>query len=132
MALMQFREKNQVNYVGVRPAHDGTQIVKVAWLGGAGNANIYTVPAGVTLFITYMMLSSRLDVAAAATAKIETIPVGEAGLRMIIEHLYDLAGHQITSVAFSFPIEVAATEPITLVNVGAGMDSRGLIHGWIQ
>jgi len=50
MAAMAFREPNQVKWMGIRPGHNGTQVVA---LNTATNAEVllYTVTAGKTLFL---------------------------------------------------------------------------------
>jgi len=56
MALMKFREPNQVRRVGVRPAHDGTQVLE---RGSADNATVvlYTVPAGKVFYLCHAWLN---------------------------------------------------------------------------
>jgi len=56
MALMKYREPNQVKWQGARPAHNGEQkIIR----NSAENAlvNVYTVPAGNTGFFHYFNIS---------------------------------------------------------------------------
>jgi len=132
MALMGFREANQVLWRGVRPAHDGTQITKGNAQTGAGAVVIYTGHATKTLFITFASLASRLDVAGAARVLIEVMPVGEPGVVPILSQYYDIAGHQCMAATFNPPIEVAATEDISLVVWGANIDARACIHGWVE
>jgi len=61
MALMKFREPNQVKWVGVRPGHNGTQIIRSQ---GADNATVelYLVPVGQTFYLCSASLGYRLVV----------------------------------------------------------------------
>ena len=132
MALMTYREANQVLWRGVRPAHDGTQITKAMAQTGAGEANIYAGHATKKLFITYLMLSSREDIAAAGTAYIKTIPIGEGAAVRLMDHRYDVAGHQCSASNLAFPIEVAANQAVIIGSTNANIDAHGIIHGWIE
>lgn len=57
MALMKFREPNQVQWRGARPAHNGTQIMKHFNSNVIDDYIVYTVPAGTTLYIVHYWLS---------------------------------------------------------------------------
>ena len=50
MALMTHREANQVKWMGSRPAHNGTQILKDAFGSLVGNP-VHTVTAGKTFYL---------------------------------------------------------------------------------
>ena len=59
MAVMGFREPNMARWVGVRPGHDGQQLVV---LGSATNVQttiVYTVPAGNLLLLCGIVLSAH-------------------------------------------------------------------------
>jgi len=56
MALMTYREANQVLWRGVRPAHNGTLVYDTFAI--ENNAlSMYTVPAGQTLFLCNVIMS---------------------------------------------------------------------------
>jgi len=132
MALMTYREANQVLRRGVRPAHDGTQITKAGVQNGAGNNPLYAGHATKTLFISYMMLSSRESAAAAGNAYITCQPLEEGALRTILAHFYDIAGHQSNTATFNPPLEVEPNTPVTLLVDHANIDARGCFHGWLE
>ena len=56
MALMLFRERNKAKWVGIRPAHDGTQVYAASSAVNT-TTTLYTVPAGKTLFLTFAQLT---------------------------------------------------------------------------
>lgn len=132
MAIMQHRESNQVKWLGVKPAHNGTQITKSNTQTGAGTKTIYTVPADNTLFITYATLASRESANVAGDANISTTPIGEAGATRLIRHFYDLAGHQVSTATFNPSVEVAAGETVDVISSHANIDGSATIHGWIE
>lgn len=132
MALMEFREQNHVLWRGVRPAHDGTQVCKAGQQAGVGIVSIYTGHATKNLFLTFAMLSSTQSAAAAGMARMLCLPIGEAGTRNILVHLYSAEGHQVCTATFNPPLEVIANTDVEIASDQAGITVRGDIHGWIE
>jgi len=132
MALMKFREPNQVRWVGSRPGHDGTQVYGYNAQNGVGNAIVYVVPADSTLFITYMFSTSRVGVAAACDGGLQIYTDGFVFWRVLMPHLYDLAGHQLYCVSLDQPIEVPTGYSIRVISSNAALDVAGGIWGWIE
>lgn len=58
MALMLFRERNQVRWFGMRPAHRGTQVTKDATANG-NYVDIYQPGAGEVACINTVVLSAK-------------------------------------------------------------------------
>jgi len=128
MALMAFREPNQVKWVGVRPAHRGTQIAADNQ-GMAGFIIVYTVSAGKTLYLTDWSWA------------IEATGVGGTGVLAVRDagdvQLYTLAGGALTvasaiskACGLFFPIEIPADYDIFLWSSAATLNVRAFIHGW--
>jgi len=56
MALMKFREPNQVRWQGVRPAHDGERFGAFVSLNGVGWNAVLPVHATMTRYVTYFYM----------------------------------------------------------------------------
>ena len=54
MALMKFRKQNEIPWVGVRPAHHGTQLVVSVNTNVIAVNTLFTTGAGLCTFITYL------------------------------------------------------------------------------
>jgi len=130
MALMSYREANQVLWRGVRPAHNGTQVTKNKERLGAGNATIHTVTNGYRFFLTFCSFGSRESVATVGFADVRTQPIGELGEIPIITHMYDLAGHQSDVATFNPPLEIDENVLIRMNVTIAEIDAKATIHGW--
>jgi len=130
MALMSFREANQMLWRGVRPAHNGTQVIAQK---AADNltATIYTVGVGETLYLC------------SATMGFVAIAAGQAIVQLInaapvwtVYAFYDviLAGSEGRTQTRSYwpPVEMSAGSTITVQSVGAGLNLRASIHGWVE
>jgi len=128
MALMKFRESNQVKWVGVRPGHNGTQVTK--W-GSADNETVilYTVTAGKILYLVHYTVFISSDVADRW---------GFMGVRndADVEQYRFSTGvfKQVGSIGFGvglkYPIEIPAGWDIFLVSNSADSHINGFIHGW--
>jgi hypothetical protein len=128
MALMGFRESNQVKWVGVRPAHRGEQVVKSS---SAQNATviIHTVTAGKTLFLCSVFLRAYWNVVG------NSHPLAVRNAADVIQYtLLDMlapaVGHGEVSRAFGPPLEIPAGYDITIVSAGVGDIMLGSIFGW--
>ena len=130
MALMTFREPNQVQWRGVRPAHDGTQVTKNKERLGAGNVTIHTVSVDCIFFLTFCSFGSRESVAAEAFADVRTQPIGALAEIPIISHMYDVAGHQSSVATFNPPLEIDESITIRMNVTHANVDAKATIHGW--
>lgn len=130
MALMKFREQNHVLWRGSRPGHDGTQVQGEGYKAGTGNAVVYTVTAGLTLYLTYAFLSTRQSLVASGGAGLTIYTAVPAVWRDIFFHLYDLAGQKNSAQAFTFPLEIPADYTIRVTNDHLQIDAYGIIWGW--
>ena len=57
-----FREPNQVKWIGVRPGHNGEQVLEGFIAGAINFTAIYTVPANKMFMMTYAALSNTLNI----------------------------------------------------------------------
>ena len=127
MAMLH-REPNRVKWVGVRPGHEGTQIVKANHTG-PGLAIIHTVTAGKTFFLTGVSCYSHAGAA---------IAIGSVAVRNGADvYQYALIGlgapiNNRVGAAISLwpPIEIPAGWDVYVDCGGAGSDNSGTVFGW--
>jgi hypothetical protein len=125
---MAFREPNEVRWVGVRPAHKGTQVLIN---GSSVNqvTTIYTVSAGKTLYINSYMLG----VSSVATGYVYlwvATPAGELFTRLAIIWCQASTTVPCAIACLHYPIEVPAGYLIRLSSTAAGLTAIGEITGW--
>lgn len=130
MALMSFREPNQVKWVGVLPGHNGEQVTAV----GTANNNtsiIYTVPVGRTLYLCAVSISSNHAGAGSGSVWLET-----AGAVLVYGFcsLLNVAGGGGSggSAPFYPPMEVSSGHVFKVNSTIAGLNIYGSIFGWIE
>lgn len=130
MALMKFREPNQVLWQGVRPAHDGTQVLKRA-LASNNIAIVYTVPAASTFYLCHAVIGYSGMAAGLATSEIQNaVPAREINI------FYDMmlaASEGVTKHAFFWPpIEMLTGWRVTVSSNAVGLDVHLNIFGWVE
>lgn len=119
MAYARYREENIVNWVGVRPGHNGEQIHVHLSVPAADWAIVYTVGAGKVLLLDYAFLCSAI--AGAATQYLSVYTDAPAELARI------LAGYQAAAVS-GIPKSASFWPPI---EIPAGYSIRGYQSGII-
>lgn len=128
MSVMNFREKNRMRWVGVRPGHNGTQVLERRYATNA-RVTVYTVGAGKVAFITHIALGSPSNVSGAVYCVIaNTVP----------EDLwFPIIGYNITNMpsihgeaSYWPPIELPAGYIIAVFSGAAGLDVWCSVHGW--
>lgn len=128
MALMKFREPNMVKWQGVRPGHNGTQVLVSGAVVGA-QVLTYQVTLGKTLFLVSTSLQARFPVVGWSTLDL----ADDGGIFQYL--LEDL--ELITMVGF-IPLQAHLyTPPIEcpsqwqfFMTSSAGLNVRGGIFGW--
>jgi len=130
--MMVYREPNQVQWLGVRPAHNGVQIFEHGGQIGAGTNTLYTVPVDKILFVTFAQIGSRLVADQDCKAYLSVDPREVGALRRVLDHYYDKAGHQATSGTFNPPIEIEAGGTVKINSDHADLDVRGSFHGFLE
>jgi len=130
MALMKFREPNQVKWVGVRPGHNGTQIIRSQ---GADNATVelYLVPVGQTFYLCSASLGYRLVVDGYVKLFINDLVPAQWFL-CFEDVLLALSPAQTVTDSYWPPIEVPAGYTFYIQSAGAGLQAWGQIHGWVE
>lgn len=128
MALMKYREANQVKWVGVRPAHRGEQIAKYAT---ANNATVilHTVTAGKTFYLSFYTFLGYIAGAG-------------AGVSLIVRNAADVEQYKISvlrgavvgqlsqALALDFPLEIPAAYDVCAVSDSANSTLYAFAHGW--
>lgn len=127
MAAMTFRESNQVKWVGVRPGHNGTQILARTAANNSTNI-VYTVTAGKTLFLH----SYQLNISCGTN---------NIAFNMYIRTDAAVTWHQVsygksyasknnmTCQSFNPPLEIPAEYQI-MIQAGADLWAYCCIQGW--
>jgi len=130
MALMKFREPNQVKWMGSRPGHDGTH---VAISKGATNASVelYEVPAGKVFYLCHASMGFSAVAAGRANLFINTnIPaLWFICFYDVVLAASDPATHD---AAYWPPIEIPAAYKLYIHSNAVGLTIWGQIHGWVE
>jgi len=130
MALMKFREQNQVLWRGVKPAHNGEQVYGWDYQEGIGEDEVYKVTAGKIFFLTYANLATRLNTDSSASGYLVIKTDAAVHYAYLLYHIYDKAGQLVDSKTFPFPIELPAGYVINIVSTDANLDVFADIFGW--
>jgi len=130
MALMTYREANEVLWRGVRPAHNGTQLIKRQPCTNQ-TVMLYTVLAGETLH-----LCSATGAIEAVAAGIVTMAILDDG-GVVQYYIMDeavLAGQSGVTRSQTFwpPVEMPTDWQIRLISTAVGLQLQGSIFGWIE
>jgi len=130
MALMSFREANQVLWRGVRPAHNGTQVSEVDDATDA-TVNMYTVPDNFTFFLCSM--NCTLSAIAAGLVFMNIYDDGGGLFYYGIQHTM-LAGDSGLDKQFTFwlPMELPEKYQVRIHSGAAGLTIRASVFGWVE
>jgi len=128
MALMRFREPNQVKWVGVRPAHRGTQIAK--WNIATDETTIlHTVTAGKVLYLCTSILTSNTIVAGSIYLQIRDL-ADAVWFILAKTRQSTTSWGQAFCQTFWPPLEVPAGYDIVVVSSPGSVTAIGSIFGW--
>ena len=130
MALMKFREPNQVKWQGSRPAHDGTEIHKHTYATAATQI-VYTVPAGKYFHLCTAVLNMMMPVASTGRIEVWTaVPAVEYYIMATnIQANTNLLPHVAT---FWPPLELDPGWSIRITVAGVGSGGYAMIFGWVE
>ena len=128
MALMKFREPNQVAWQGSRPAHRGTQVLKEATVDNS-TAIIHTVTSGKTLYLCTITLGTLVSVTGHQSVRLRD---GSDVHVVYFLSSRDLLNVLVTPMLWTSwpPAEIPAGYDITVVGSGGGHVVRGTVFGW--
>jgi len=130
MALMEFREPNQVKWVGSRPGHNGTQILSYESATN-GTGVIYTVPAGYTFFLCgiYGLLVAGANPGLGGVFSYDAVPAIDIRLLMLYAAANEIEHRHMT---YWPPVEIEAGYSLRSYSSAVGLMMRGTINGWIE
>lgn len=121
------REPNMVQWVGVRPAHNGVQVL-VRESVAAGSATIYTVAAGYVLLLYDAVLWSAAQVTGLGYLTVwnatPALVCALCGLRSQLNT--SLPGHSFHT---ALPIELVEGWSVRVTSTGVAHTVYGEIHG---
>ena len=123
-----FREPNQVKWIGVRPGHNGVQILAFDDIAN-GAVALYTVGADKMGFITTVAISAGASLAAFGYIDYwNAVPatVGRFATLRGTGGPYDASAQ----VNFWPPLEMVEGFSIRLFSSLAGYTVFGMVHGW--
>lgn len=127
MAASDYREPNAANWVGVRPAHFGSQ-QRASDAVSDGTAILYTVPAGKTFYLFDWSFEANASAAGVWGALRVRNDVDARQFDIQIA-LFDAAGTVVSSNAYFVPLEIPTGWDIYIQSSGATCDVRGFVHG---
>ena len=130
MALMTYREANQVIWRGVRPAHNGTQHTAIGYMENAAAA-FYTVGAGDTFFLCTATLGYQLMAAGSAYMRVRT-DAAAVYYNLVYDVVQAASFGNSKSVYFWPPMELPAGYDIFLSTDTAGLKVVGQVFGWVE
>ena len=125
---MNHREGNRIKWIGVRPAHDGTQVIKSAYKIN-GTEIIHTVTAGKTLYLKGFFFESSSSVSGVAGALIVRNALDV--LEYYLAYCYHRgASEKLAARDYSQPIEIPAGYDICIISGALTLEVLAEIDGW--
>lgn len=127
MAMTKHREPNMVKWVGVRPGHNGIQVLASDSADDA-TVIVYTVPADslLLIFSVFCVHTYRTAVGAAHLAIYDDVP---AIFHYLARGRSDVARHWNIAYGLTIPIEVPEDYSIRIASNAAGSPCYGGITG---
>ena len=128
MSAMSFREPNEIRWIGVRPAHKGTQVIK----DGTANNNtviIHTVSTGKTFYLTFFRHDADF-ITATSYATLFVRDDSDVTQYALSHYQGRVSGTFGKAVGLYFPIEIPAGWDICVTTSSTDVRSRATIHGW--
>jgi hypothetical protein len=128
MSAMSYREPNEVRWVGVRPAHKGTQ---VAFNNTANNSTIplHDVPSGKTFFLAGFTCNVNKGTGG-GNGYLTVRDVSNVAQYHLVQVPMFSAGHATYCMSFVPPFEIPSGWDITIISDTAGLGVSAFIYGW--
>jgi len=128
MSVMKFREPNQVLWRGVRPGHNGTQVIAFKD-ATAGTLPLYTVGVGETLYLCTVGLGITTDVT--GFCRVDLRDDGDAFIATLLTlfHFLNIGTIEVHETYWP-PMELLAGYYLEVVSGAAGLTARAHIFGW--
>ena len=130
MARMGWREANRARWVGIRPAHEGEQVVARSSHENS-TVVLYTVPAGRTLYLCGANLGVRATAAGYVLISIYT-DLGAVYWEFLYYGFPAAGGAGSYVFPFSPPLELPSGYTVKDVSSAPGLWTVGAIWGWVE
>jgi len=130
MALMTYREANQVLWRGVRPAHNGTQIFQRRTADNETTV-IYTTPADQHFYLCHCSLQFSAIAAGRAIIRART-DAAAIWAELIYEVILATSDGKTTGFSYWPPIEFPYSYDIVVISNAVGLGLQGMVFGWVE
>ena len=124
MALMTYREANQVLWRGVRPGHDGTQ--RILKIDTVLSVEIAEVTAGLTYYLTGFSLGIIRNADAFSRLVVRNVVDAEQ-YDLAYVNSFTACDGEVFGLTFPFPLEISAGWDFYVYATAA---VHGFIAGW--
>jgi hypothetical protein len=128
MSAMAFREPNEVRWVGVRPAHKGTQI-KGSGAASGNTVDVLQISSGKKGFITTIFFSVDRDTADARGSVYHTNSANTV-LHTFISRVVRGVYSDMVVMHFNPPYELGSSDKIRVTSEAVGFGSFASAVGW--
>jgi len=128
MALMNYREANQVLWRGCRPAHNGTQI-EAEIFADNGTETIYSSPLNEVSYITTIIITIKL-IAAGSVALQHTNSLSAVITRLTRRTIIAAVDASPIVITFWPPFELIDQEKLRVYSSAAGLQVSAWATGW--
>jgi hypothetical protein len=130
MALMKYREQNEVQWRGSRPAHHGTQVLK--WVSRNNNTIVlYTVPDDQVFYLCTATLILNADVQGKGDLYVrDDAAAWWTDLIRFYHHLNTTTPNGL--VTFWPPLEVPEKHTFHVTSNAVGLTVSAMIFGWVE
>ena len=128
MSAMSFREPNEVKWVGVRPAHKGTQKL-IRKVGVTADIEVYSVPADTTFYMTSMFVNLKAP-NGDERVTIRIRDTADNTIHIPLQINTAVAGQEVVSRNFYPPVEVPSGYDIYIDVAGTAPTVNLALEGW--
>ncbi|MBA7494511.1 hypothetical protein ES702_05087 [subsurface metagenome] len=134
-------EQDEVRWRGVRPVEgirgvwperNATRIQEAGARTSSGGENFYTVPANKKLFISSLVLTSKLTLAAEVYSTMSVLNAVDVTQYTILRQIYTIAGQQTLPLSFMPALEVLAGWKVRIYSSSDNLFVFVYIFGWIE
>ena len=128
MSAMNFREPNQARWLGVRPAHNGEQLVAYN-ITTNDDRSIYQVPSGKTAYITSMIITATSG-SVGGNVQVNYTDSANNLIKRLVNHFFRVTGNIAFSVSFNPPLELINQQRIRAYSNANDATITVFLHGW--
>jgi len=130
MASMTYRENNKILWRGVRPAHNGEQVIAETTITN-GTSIIYTVPVGKVLYLVEASVQDQANATGGVGVLLRDVADVHIRWLAFIKAQVNLAWNMDHN-HFWPPMEIPTGYDICVASQAAGATAIGSIFGWVE